>query len=94
MLTFIIFYSVAYFVFFYGCHFGNLLLRRILFKNLRISALIAIAIVAAIHFILIDVNAPEEVDKLAFRVLQMQMTFIPVAFVAAVVRIKMWLENR
>lgn len=92
--VFLFAYAAVYFVGYYGYHMLNLSLRRVMFKNLRLTGLGLVAVVAAIVAMFIEVNTPSSASAFAKGQLIGGFAIAPALIVCAFVAVRMRLDNK
>lgn len=87
-------YAVLYLVGYYGSHMLNLLLRRVVFTNLRVAGLVFVALVAVIVYFFIESNAPSSWTAVDRGYAQGKFVIGPVLILGACIAVRMWFASR
>lgn len=87
-------YAIVYFAGYYGAHFLNLGLRRVVVGNLRFAGLAVLGLAALVAYVLIDKLAPPDASAGARGYIQGRLVIGPVLIVGAFVAVRMWLDQR
>jgi len=89
-LVMLLLYGAVYLAGYYGGHFVNLAVRRVLISNLRVCGLLVLIAFAVLMTLIIEASATAENSGFLFG----YFILSPVVIVACCVAFRMWRENR